>query len=184
MTKIGLMAFATALLLTGSGYAADKIALTCTGTLATWTASGKSETPAEVTLVIDLEAGLVSGDLGELSITSKDRYRLQFGKINEDVHIEGLLDRASTARVTTFHKTEMVNQWPAHVTTFRIARQNGEIIKTEMADQWELSCRRSPEFEAGKASPFLDDRPYLYHEPYRVPYVNREPLRPDYSPRP
>jgi hypothetical protein len=43
MAKIGLMAFATALLLTGSGYAADKIAFSCTGTVTD--ASGKSLRP-------------------------------------------------------------------------------------------------------------------------------------------
>src|SRR5262245_23572374 len=113
MAKIGLMAFATALLLTGSSYAAEKIAFRCKGILSH--ANGKSELIAETTLVIDLDAGLVSGAFGQPSITSKGKldYRLEFGKINENIDIEGFLHRV------------LANEWRGRVTTFHITRENG-----------------------------------------------------------
>ena len=82
MSKIGVMAFTTAFLFTVSGYAADKIAFRCIGTLTD--ATGRSELIAESTLVIDLNAGLVSGEFGQPSITSKGRLdRSALGKVNE-----------------------------------------------------------------------------------------------------
>jgi hypothetical protein len=49
----------------------DKIELRCTGTLTTWSASGLSETPANVTLVIDPWARLISGELGQFTIAGR-----------------------------------------------------------------------------------------------------------------
>jgi hypothetical protein len=129
VAKIGLMAFAAALLLTGSGYTAEKIAFRCTGTLTD--AFGKSESIAETTLVIDRNAGLVSGEFGQPSITSeapKQGYGFQLGTINENIDIEGFLHR------------DLANEWRGRVTTFHITRKNGVIINTEMALKWDLSC--------------------------------------------
>ena len=126
MAKVGLMAFATALLLTGSGYAADKIAFKCTGTLRD--ATGKSESIAETTLVIDRDAGLVSGKFGRTSIASegpKPGYRFELGIINENT--EGFLNR------------QTATLWGGQVRWFHnITRENGKIIRT--VEWWDLSC--------------------------------------------
>jgi hypothetical protein len=59
MSRIGLIAFATAFLLTGGAYAADEITLACSGN---WLAgptgasfSGKDRMPVSTSLVIDLD---------------------------------------------------------------------------------------------------------------------------------
>jgi hypothetical protein len=64
MCKIGLIAFATALLLSGVSLAADKITLTCSGTMSTFGKFGGSENPVNTSLVIDLDKGVVSGLYG------------------------------------------------------------------------------------------------------------------------
>jgi hypothetical protein len=69
-----------------------------------------------VTLVIDLEGGLVRGDLGQYPITysiiSKTGDKIEFERVNGDITVEGLVDRYSgRAAMTMFKKTEITNHW-------------------------------------------------------------------------
>ena len=56
MGKIGLIAFASTLLLTAPSYATEKVWLSCVGTV--WTDRGASER-TEGSLIIDFDKGLV-----------------------------------------------------------------------------------------------------------------------------
>jgi hypothetical protein len=64
MAKIGLIAFATAILLTGAaGYAAEKVAFTCSGTLRVLPEDEKGSS-LNTSLVVDLDKGVVTGEVG------------------------------------------------------------------------------------------------------------------------
>ena len=94
----------------------------CSGTLTTWPHSTKTETSTEVTFVIDLKGGLVRGDLGQYSISSKTGGKIQFERVNGDITTVGQVDRYS-GRAT------MTMPLP------------GNTSATEPTDHWELSCK-------------------------------------------
>ena len=107
-----------------------RIALSCTGTLTTGNVvSGKLETPA--TLVIDFEAGLVSGALGQYSI------------IRRTDAIVGIDGDSRTDMVTfEFAKGKIedgqiaVNPYSGRVTVWKTVHGIGDRRKS-----WELSCK-------------------------------------------
>ena len=97
MCKIGLIAFATALLLSGVSYAADKITLVCSGT----TSVGSSTLPMEtlMTLIVDLYRGTVTSSwvgFQVSSITQATESNINFeGAKPEFGTWEGRIDRYS-----------------------------------------------------------------------------------------
>ena len=109
MSKFGLIALATVLtLLTGLSYAADKIALTCSGTMV---ASGTKETAPSQSLLIDLDRGIVTiGSIGKLSITKRTENSVSFEGKTEDGQTvwRGDVDRFSGLAVVSVWRNKKV----------------------------------------------------------------------------
>jgi hypothetical protein len=114
LSKLGLIALATALApqLTGvSGYAADKITLTCSGTM--WvkglTEEGQAPNPS---FVIDLDEGIVTSSLGEFAITELTPSRISFKAKHGKTAWSGGVDRFSgDAIVTVQRNNEIVTDY-------------------------------------------------------------------------
>ena len=119
MSKFGLIALVTVLtLLTGLSYAADKIALTCSGTMVS---AGAKEPAPNQSLVIDLDRGIVKfGSIGELAIVKRTETSVYFNGNSEDGQTvwQGDIDRFSGLAVVS-------------------VRRNKEIVR-----HYQLSCRR------------------------------------------
>ena len=113
LSKLGLIALATALApLTGvSDYAADKITLTCSGTM--WvkglTEEGQAPNPS---FVIDLDEGIVTSSLGEFAITELTPSRISFKAKHGKTAWSGGVDRFSgDAIVTVQRNNEIVTDY-------------------------------------------------------------------------
>jgi len=120
LSQIGLIALTSGLItLTGiTVYAAETIALTCSGTIV----SGGTKEPApNQSLVVDLDRGIVTiGSIGELSIVKRTESSISFKGSSEDGQTlwQGDVDRFSGLTV--------VSVW-----------RNKEILL-----HYQLSCRR------------------------------------------
>ena len=119
MSKFGLIALVTVLtLLSGVSYAADKIALTCSGTMVS---AGIKKPAPNQSLVVDLDRGIVTIEsIGELSIVTRTESSVSFKGRSEDGQTawQGDIDRFSGLAV--------VSVW-----------RNDEILL-----HYQLSCRR------------------------------------------
>ena len=95
MSKIGLIAFAAALILTGVSYAADKIALTCSGTVMVPPLPGSSPTTTDRSFVVDFDNGTVMSTDGQSSITevTENQVRFQGSDDKHNKHWDGVIDR-------------------------------------------------------------------------------------------
>jgi hypothetical protein len=114
LSKLRLIALATALAaqLTGvSGYAADKITLTCSGTM--WVKGLTNERQApNPSFVIDLDEGIVTSSLGEFAITELTPGRISFKAKHGQTAWYGGVDRFSGgAIVTVQHNNEIVTDY-------------------------------------------------------------------------
>jgi hypothetical protein len=82
MSKIGPVAFVTAILLAGESFAANKIMLACEGTL---TKNGEAnEHDSGESIVIDLEEGIVQWRSHDFPITGAEGNFITFGNELED----------------------------------------------------------------------------------------------------
>jgi hypothetical protein len=118
LSKFGLIALATVLtLLTELSYAADKIALTCSGTVVS---AGTKEPAPNQSLVVDLDRIVTIESIGELTIVKRTEHSVSFKGSSEDGQTvwQGDLDRFSGLTV--------VNVW-----------RNKEALL-----HYQLSCRR------------------------------------------
>ena len=108
LSKIGLIALATVLILTGLSYAADTIALTCSGTIV----SGGTKEPApNQSLVVDLDRGIVTiGSIGELSIVKRTENSVSFKGSSEDGQTvwQGDVDRFSGLTVVSVWRNKEI----------------------------------------------------------------------------
>ena len=98
MAKIGLIAFAIALLLTGASYAADKITLTCSGTIKTtdFIHGESGGSPVSTSIVVDLDQGTVATANDVYSITKVTENHIDFhGKSTTGGEAYGRIDRVS-----------------------------------------------------------------------------------------
>ena len=98
MPKIGVITLTAILtLLTGvAGYAADKIALVCSGTMETSGPPGSVKSPyGNLTVVIDLDRGIVTIPLGDFPITEVTKTYIKFKAA--DGRVDGRIDRISGA---------------------------------------------------------------------------------------
>jgi hypothetical protein len=102
LSKFGLIALATVLtLLTELSYAADKIALTCSGTVVS---AGTKEPAPNQSLVVDLDRGIVTFEsIGELSIIKRTENSVSFKGSSEDGQTmwQGDIDRSSGVAVVS-----------------------------------------------------------------------------------
>jgi len=109
LSKIGPIAlFISLTLLTGLGYAADKIALTCSGTL--WIkGSGQGDLQGQ-SIIIDPDQGIVTmGYMGNFPITGSTETNVGFkGSFEDGDILSGWLDRYSgSAVVERLHNEEI-----------------------------------------------------------------------------
>ena len=119
LSKLGLIALATALApLTGvSGYAADKITLTCSGTM--WvkglTEEGQAPNPS---FVIDLDEGIVTSSLGEFAITELTPSRISFkakhGKTHRCLGFNGHGNAKTPNKLGKTACTGIVSSWATY----------------------------------------------------------------------
>jgi hypothetical protein len=108
LSKIGLIALATVLILTGLSYAAGKIALTCSGTIVS---AGTKEPAPNLSLVIDLDRGIVTlGSIGELSIVKRTENSVSFKGSSEDGQTvwQGDVDRFSGLTVVSVWRNKQI----------------------------------------------------------------------------
>jgi len=110
LSKTGLLGLTTVLtLLTGLGYAADKIALTCSGTMVS---AGVKKPAPNQSLVVDLDRGIVTIEsIGELSIVTRTESSVSFKGRSEDGQTawQGDIDRFSgVAVVSVWRNNEML----------------------------------------------------------------------------
>ena len=109
LSKFGPIALATVLiLLTGLSYAADKIALVCSGTL--WAKGAGEGPPPTQSVVIDLDRGVVTSSLGDFSIINITENQIRFrGATTNGDTSAGNVDRYSgLVAVSTFHNKEII----------------------------------------------------------------------------
>jgi ethanolamine utilization microcompartment shell protein EutS len=95
-------------LVIGDSYAADKIALNCSGTL-----SGTVETPIpSLSLLIDLNLFRVTGSIGPFFISKITENRVDFKAVRNGDIVLGTVDRYSgSAVITTRRNEEMVSTY-------------------------------------------------------------------------
>jgi len=109
LSKFGLIALVTVLtLLTGLSYAADKIALTCSGTILS---AGTKEPAPNQSLVIDLDRGIVKfGSIGELAIVKRTETSVYFNGNSEDGQTawQGDIDRFSGVAVVSVWRNDKI----------------------------------------------------------------------------
>ena len=107
MSKFGLIALVTVLtLLTGLSYAADKIALTCSGTMVS---AGIKKPAPNQSVVVDLDRGIVTiGSSGELSIVKRTENSVSFNGSSEDGQTvwQGDVDRFSGLMVVSIWRNK------------------------------------------------------------------------------
>src|SRR5262245_17743977 len=99
MSKIGLMTFATTLMLTGVSDAAEEITLICKGT---YTINAGDKRPvSDTSLIFDLDSGTVTSSLRdtiEFKITKVSDNTIEFKRMNregEGSDWDGKIDRIS-----------------------------------------------------------------------------------------
>ena len=115
MSKVGLIAFATALLLAGVIYANNKITLTCSGTLKAkdsnppWTVV---QVPNQ-SIVIDLDQGWVTSSFGGYSITKLTDSTINFEghALNGDIGVGGLDRRSGVVVVSRKQNDEIISTY-------------------------------------------------------------------------
>ena len=106
---LGPMSLVTALtLLGGVSYAADKIALTCSGTMVS---AGIKEPAPNQSLVVDLDRGIVTiGSIGQLSIVKRTENSVSFKGSSEDGQTvwQGDVDRFSGFAVVSVWRNKEI----------------------------------------------------------------------------
>jgi hypothetical protein len=107
MAKIGLMAFATTLLLTGISYAADKITLACSGMSKSFLRDHYTPGfPVSISVVVDLDQATVTTMYGVFPITNGTENRILFaGEGDRGVAVRGSIDRISGTTGMSIHHT-------------------------------------------------------------------------------
>ena len=109
MSKFGLIALVTVLtLLSGVSYAADKIALTCSGTMVS---AGIKKPAPNQSLVVDLDRGIVTIEsIGELSIVTRTESSVSFKGRSEDGQTawQGDIDRFSGVAVVSVWRNDKI----------------------------------------------------------------------------
>jgi hypothetical protein len=107
LSKFGLIALVTVLtLLSGVSYAADKIALTCSGTMVS---AGIKKPAPNQSLVVDLDRGIVTiVSIGELSIVTRTESSVSFKGRSEDGQTawQGDIDRFSGVAVVSVWRND------------------------------------------------------------------------------
>ena len=90
-----------------SGYAADNITLTCSGTM--WvkglTKEGQAPNPS---FVIDLDEGIVTSSLGEFAITELTPSRISFKAKHGETAWYGGVDRFSGNAIVTVQRNDEI----------------------------------------------------------------------------
>ena len=113
MSKVGLIAFATALLLAGLA-ANNKITLTCSGTLKAedFNPPGLLEVPNQ-SIVIDLDRGWVTSSFGGYSITKLTNSTINFEghALNGDIGVGGLDRRSRVVVVSRKQNDEIISTY-------------------------------------------------------------------------
>ena len=125
MSKIGLIAFAAAIALAGVSYADEKITFTCSGTMSIRPNAAKSA--VNTSLVIDLDNGVVTGDIGWcgspcsfFSITQVTETRIEFEAQNE----QGIMDR-TTGSLSVTDEVDGYERWTMYDATCKPAEKSG-----------------------------------------------------------
>jgi hypothetical protein len=112
MSKIGLMAFATAFLLTGGAYATDKIALTCSGTeYAEGLGHEQTKDIPNETYVIDLDQKTVTTDHDFSNITTLTDVIVDFESVGH--RSDGRMNRvAGSLEIRSFGSDDILHDEP------------------------------------------------------------------------